>query len=112
MPTTSLFAHSPEFHVPHQSDDSKPEAKQVEENFVNEKSEIKIQQTSSPEVENQQVEENPIGTQTQTVLEEKIINSVDFSPTTNLLPQPGEIVFFLLLTTPFLLFSLKRYIFR
>lgn len=111
MPSTSLFAHSPEFHVPSQSDDSKPETKQIEENSVNEKSETQIQQTSSPEVENQ-LEENPMETQTQTVLEEKNINSVDFHPTTNLLPQPGEIVFFMLLITPFLLFSIKRYVFR
>ena len=107
MQTTSLLAHSPEFHMPNKTDDSKAELKEVEDNSVNGKSDLKIQQISSPAPKNQ-VEKN----QAETATEKNVVNSFDFTPTTNLLPQPGEMVLFMLLTTPFLLFSLKRYIFR
>lgn len=111
MPTTSLLAHAPSFHVPNQSNDSKPEVKnEVEDNSVNEKPETQIQQISSPEMENQ-VEEKHIEIQPKTVVEEKVIHSVELVQTNNFLLQSGEIVFLLLLTTPFLLFSMKRHIF-
>ncbi|NEQ37702.1 MAG: hypothetical protein F6K40_16085 [Okeania sp. SIO3I5] len=102
MHTISLLAHAPEFHVPNKNDDSKAEVKQVENNSVDKKTENHIQKTSSTEVE----------TQLETVVEEKVINSVDLPQTNIFMPQPGEIVFLLLLTMPFLLFSMKQYIFR
>ncbi|MGD1698775.1 hypothetical protein [Dapis sp. BLCC M229] len=127
MQTMSLFAHAPEFHVPNKNDDAKGEETQVENNSVNEKPENQIQKTSSPEVETQ-VENNSVNenlenkiqeisspkveTQVEKVVEEKVIDSVDLAQTNNFLPQPGEIVFLLLFTMPFLLFSMKRYIFR
>jgi len=108
MKTKSLLAHSPEFHVPNRTEDSKADSKKVEDNSVNEKSETEPkQQIYSPTLENS-AQENQGGTTT----EEKVINSVDLPETNNLAIQPGEIVFFLLLTTPFLLFSMKRYIFN
>ncbi|MGB3508299.1 MAG: hypothetical protein WBA93_03495 [Microcoleaceae cyanobacterium] len=107
MKTKSLLAHSPEFHVPNRTEDSKAESKKVEDNSVNEKSETEPkQQISSPTLENP-AQENQGGTTT----EEKVMNSVDLPKTNIFLPESGEIVFLLLLTTPFLLFSMKRYIF-
>ncbi|MEB3343418.1 hypothetical protein [Okeania sp.] len=102
MPTISFLAHTPEFHVPNKNDNSKAEVKQVESNSVNEKQKNQIQETPSPKVE----------TKVETVVEEKVINFLDLAPTNNFLLQPGEIVFLLLLIMPFLLFSIKRYIFR
>ncbi|MGD1807407.1 hypothetical protein ACP6PL_18480 [Dapis sp. BLCC M126] len=102
MQTISLLAHAPEFHLPNKNDDSKTEVKPVENNYVDKKLENQIQQISSPKVE----------TQAETVVEQKVINSVDLPQTNIFIPQSGEIVFFLLLTMPFLLFSMKRYIFR
>ncbi|NES79928.1 MULTISPECIES: hypothetical protein [Okeania] len=111
MQNTSLLAHAPSFHVPNQTNDSKPEVKnEVEDNSVNEKPETQIQKISSPEMENQ-VEEKQIEIKPKTVVEEKVVNSVELAQTNNFIPHPGEIVFLLLLTTPFLLFSMKRYIF-
>ena len=127
MQTISFLAHAPEFHVPKKNDDSKAEVKQVENNSVNQKPENQIQQISSPKVETeiennsvnlkpenqiQQVSSPKVETQVEKVVEEKVINYVDLSQTNNFMPQPGEIVFLLLLTMPFLLFSMKRYIFR
>ena len=102
MQTISFFTHAPEFHVPKNNDDSKAEVKPVENNSVDKKPENKMQKTSAPEVE----------TQVETVVEQKVINSVDLPQTNIFMPQAGEIVVLLLLTMPFLLFSIKRYIFR
>ncbi len=127
MQTISFLAHAPEFHVPKKNDNSKAEVKPVENNSVDQKPENQIQQISSPKVENQ-VENNSVNekpenqiqqtsspkeeNQLETVVEEKVINSVNLAQSNNFLPQPGEIIFLLLLTMPFLLFSMKRYIFR
>ncbi|MGK7919984.1 MAG: hypothetical protein AB4080_08250 [Trichodesmium sp.] len=79
MHTISLLAHAPEFHVPNKNDDSKAEVKQVENNYVDKKPENQTQKTSAPEVE----------IQVETVVEQKVINSVDLPQTNIFMPQPG-----------------------
>ncbi|MGD1716550.1 hypothetical protein [Dapis sp. BLCC M172] len=127
MHTISFLAHAPEFHVPNKNDDSKAEVKPGENNSVDQKPENQIQQISSPKLETQlegnsidqkpenqiqQISSPKVETQVETVVEQKVINSVDLPQTNIFMPQPGEIIFFLLLIMPFLLFSMKRYIFR
>ena len=102
MHTISFLAHAPELHVPSKNDNSNPEVQQVESNSVNKKTKNEIPQISSPKVE------IPV----KTVVEKKVINVLDLAQVNTFLPEPGEIVFLLLLVVPFLLFSMKRYLFR
>lgn len=89
-------------HVPSKNDNSNPEVQQVESNSVNKKSKNEMPQISSPKVE------IPV----KTITDKKVINVLDLAQVNTFIPQPGEIVFLLLLVVPFLLFSMKRYLFR
>ena len=102
MHSISFLAHAPELHVPSKNDNSNPEVQQVESNSVNKKPKNEMPQISSPKVE------IPV----KTIVEKKVINVLDLAQVNTFIPQPGEIVFLLLLVVPFLLFSMKRYLFR
>lgn len=102
MHSISFLAHAPELHVPSKNDNSNPEVQQVESNSVNKKPKNEMPQISSPKVE------IPV----KTIAEKKVINVLDLAQVNIFIPQPGEIVFLLLLVVPFLLFSMKRYLFR
>ena len=102
MHSISFLAHAPELHVPSKNDNSNPEVQQVESNSVNKKSKNEMPQISSPKAE------IPV----KTITDKKVINVLDLAQVNTFIPQPGEIVFLLLLVVPFLLFSMKRYLFR
>lgn len=102
MYSISFLAHAPELHVPSKNYNSNPEVQQVESNSVNKKSKNEMPQISSPKVE------IPV----KTITDKKVINVLDLAQVNTFIPQPGEIVFLLLLVVPFLLFSMKRYLFR
>ncbi|MDJ0800499.1 MAG: hypothetical protein QNJ51_27440 [Calothrix sp. MO_167.B12] len=93
---TPLLAHEKRFHVPNKTTKPKSEPAQTQ----------KTPATVMPEVQVQEESSNPP--------QEKVFNSIHAvqSNEINILIQPGEVVFLLLIFGTFLLFYVKRWMYR
>ena len=96
VPATTLLAHEKRFHVPKKRTTPKQEEAQSQ----------KTPATAMPEVKVQEEFSNPP--------HQKVVNSVSGAQTNeiNIMLQPGEIVLLLLLGGTFLLFYVKRWMYR
>ncbi len=96
MLATPLFAHEKRFHIPKKTTTPLPEKEQLQKNTTTVVPEVKLQDKFS---------NTPV---------KKVVNSVSIAQTNemNIIPQPGEIVLLLLLGGTFLLFYVKRWMYR
>ncbi len=98
-----LLAHDKSFHIRNKATETKTEEKSTENipTLITPKLEIEIQKKSLPLSQKK----------TNITQKEKVLNQVTTAETNkiNFPPQPGELVFLMLLAVPALLFSLKRW---